>query len=313
MVPHRRKAAAILASPSNAAQLSELTSRCREKRVPMLILGAGANLLVRDEGVDAVVVRLDDPNFKQIAIDEKAGVVTAGAGVDLFKLVPASARAGLEGLVHVAGIPATIGGAVRMNAGGAFGDIGESVKRVQVMSDAGQVYYRDQDDLEFGYRHTNISAPFILEVEFALTPDDPAALMKRYKEIYFHKKNSQPMGDKSAGCCFKNPPAEVGRDGGATHRPQRAQRFFRRRRDRVRNPRQLHRRRAEQDHIHRRAEGDPARRASGQPEVRRETRTRVDHLARLKNQPRSSNGMTTHRIRYAKIPGNAAEKKDTNT
>jgi UDP-N-acetylmuramate dehydrogenase len=120
----------------------------------------------------------------------------------------------MEGLVHVAGIPATIGGAVRMNAGGAFGDIGESVKRVQVMSDAGQVYYRDQDDLEFGYRRTNIAAPFILEIEFELIRDDPAALMKRYKEIYLHKKNSQPMGDKSAGCCFKNPPAEVGATAG---------------------------------------------------------------------------------------------------
>ncbi|MEM9914779.1 MAG: UDP-N-acetylmuramate dehydrogenase [Planctomycetota bacterium] len=202
--------AAILASPSNAAQLSELTARCRERNVPMKILGAGANLLVRDEGVDAVVVRLDDPNFKQIAIDEKSATITAGAGVDLFKLVPASARAGLDGLVHVAGIPATIGGAVRMNAGGAFGDIGESVKRVQVMSDAGQVYYRDRDDLEFNYRHTNISAPFILEVEFDLVASDPEELMKRYKEVYLYKKNSQPMGDKSAGCCFKNPPADVG-------------------------------------------------------------------------------------------------------
>lgn len=206
--------AAILASPSNAAQLSELTARCREKHVPILILGAGANLLVRDEGVDAVVVRLDDPNFKQITIDEKAGAITAGAGVDLFKLVPASARAGMDGLVHVAGIPATVGGAVRMNAGGAFGDIGESIKRVQVMSDAGQVYYRDRDDLEFNYRSTNIRAPFILEVEFDLISDDPEALMKRYKEIYLYKKNSQPMGDKSAGCCFKNPPAEVGATAG---------------------------------------------------------------------------------------------------
>lgn len=206
--------AALLASPSNAAQLSTLVARCHEQHVPILILGAGANLLVRDEGVDAVVVRLDDPNFKQIAIDDKAHTITAGAGVDLFKLVPASARAGLDGLVHVAGIPATIGGAVRMNAGGAFGDIGESVKRVQVMSDAGQVYYRDRDDLEFNYRSTNIRAPFILEVEFELDVDDPEALMKRYKEVYLYKKNSQPMGDKSAGCCFKNPPAEVGATAG---------------------------------------------------------------------------------------------------
>jgi UDP-N-acetylmuramate dehydrogenase len=74
--------AAILASPSNAAQLSELTARCREKQVPMQILGAGANLLVNDAGVDAVVVRLDDPNFKQIAIDEKANTMTVGAGAD---------------------------------------------------------------------------------------------------------------------------------------------------------------------------------------------------------------------------------------
>lgn len=206
--------AAILASPSNAAQLSELTARCREAAVAIRVLGAGANLLVSDAGVDAVVVRLDDPNFKKIEVDAKSGRLTAGAGVDLFKLVPASARAGLDGLVHVAGIPATVGGAVRMNAGGAFGDIGESIKRVQVMSDAGQVYYRDRDDLEFNYRSTNIRAPFILEIEFDLDPDDPAALMKRYKEIYLYKKNSQPMGDKSAGCCFKNPPPEVGATAG---------------------------------------------------------------------------------------------------
>ncbi|MEO1237622.1 MAG: UDP-N-acetylenolpyruvoylglucosamine reductase, partial [Planctomycetota bacterium] len=130
------------------------------------------------------------------------------------KLVPASARAGLSGLVHVAGIPATVGGAVHMNAGGAFGDIGESVRRVRVMSDAGQVFDCDRDDLDFGYRRTNIYEPFILEAEFALDPADPERLMKRYKEIYLHKKNSQPMGDKSAGCCFKNPPPEVGAPAG---------------------------------------------------------------------------------------------------
>ena len=202
--------AALLASPANTAQLAELVGRCHERQVPLRVLGAGANLLVRDEGVDAVVVRLDAENFKQIQIDAKNHTLTAGAGVDLFKLVPASARAGLAGLVHVAGIPATAGGAVRMNAGGAFGDIGESVGRVQVMSEAGQVYYRDRDDLEFGYRQTNITAPLILEIEFALDEADPEALMKRYKEIYLYKKNSQPMGDKSAGCCFKNPGEEVG-------------------------------------------------------------------------------------------------------
>ncbi|MEM8739179.1 MAG: UDP-N-acetylmuramate dehydrogenase [Planctomycetota bacterium] len=226
-VPHRRDAplgaltwyrtggrTAVLASPRDPAELGAVVRRCRERGVGVSVLGAGANLLVSDAGVDGVVVRLDAPRFKTIAIDQEAHTVTAGAGVDLFKLVPASARTGLDGLVHVAGIPATVGGAVRMNAGGAFGDLGASVRRVTVMSDTGEVYTRDRDDLEFGYRSTNIAAPFILEAEFALVPEDPAALMKRYKEIYLYKKNSQPMGDKSAGCCFKNPPAEVGATAG---------------------------------------------------------------------------------------------------
>ena len=204
--------AAVLASPRSAAELSELVQRCKSRYVPIRILGAGANLLVSDAGVDGVVVRLDDPSFKEIKIE--GSTITAGAGVDLFKLVPASAKAGLDGLVHVAGIPATVGGAVRMNAGGAFGDIGESVKRVRVMSDAGEVYDRDRDDLEFGYRQSNIRAPYILEAEFELDANEPAELMKRYKEIYLYKKNSQPMGDKSAGCCFKNPPASAGATAG---------------------------------------------------------------------------------------------------
>jgi UDP-N-acetylmuramate dehydrogenase len=73
------------------------------------------------------------------------------------------------------------------------------------MAEDGQLFDRNRDDLEFGYRRCNIAAPLILEVEFDLQPDDPARLMKRYKEVYLYKKNSQPMGDKSAGCCFKNP------------------------------------------------------------------------------------------------------------
>lgn len=204
--------AAVLASPTNVSQLQELVRRCRQASVPLRVLGAGANLLVRDEGVAGVVVRLDHESFKSIEISEQC--ITAGAGVDLFKLVPASARAGLDGLVQVAGIPASVGGALRMNAGGAFGDVGRAVASVDVMSDAGECYTRTRDDLEFGYRTSNIAAPLILQATFALTPDDPEALMKRYKEIYLYKKNSQPMGEKSAGCCFKNPPAGAGATAG---------------------------------------------------------------------------------------------------
>ncbi|MFP4144711.1 MAG: UDP-N-acetylmuramate dehydrogenase [Phycisphaeraceae bacterium] len=196
--------AEVLARPSSVAQLSAVASRCHQQGVPMRVLGRGANLLVREAGVPGVVVDLSDPAFAQLKIEDET--ITAGAGYDLFKLVLAAARAGLGGLEVLAGIPGSVGGAVRMNAGGAYGDIGQSVRRVQVMSGSGQVYYRDRDDLDFGYRRTNIMAPVILEVEFELTREDPDELARRVKEIFFYKKSSQPMGARSAGCAFKNPP-----------------------------------------------------------------------------------------------------------
>lgn len=205
--------AAILARPSSIAQLSALLARCRQRGVPTYCLGSGANLLVTGAGVDGVVVKLDAPTFAQMSVE--GNFVTAGAGFDLMKLVLATAKAGLGGLEIVAGIPASVGGAVRMNAGGAFGDVGSSVQRVQVMSDAGQVYYRDRDDLVFGYRHSNIVAPYIIEARFELTPENPDDLMRRVKEIFFYKKNSQPMGENSAGCAFKNPTPPGPGEGGS--------------------------------------------------------------------------------------------------
>lgn len=195
--------AALLARPKSVAQLSALVARCNEKLVPVYVMGGGANLLVRDEGVDGVVVRLDDEAFRAVKIE--GTMLTAGPGVDLFSLVSATCKSGLAGLVHIAGIPGTVGGAIRMNAGGAFGDIGESVAKVRLMSAEGDVFERSRDDLSFGYRHTNIVAPFILDVDFDLAEDDPEELNRRMREIFMFKKNSQPMGDKSAGCTFRNP------------------------------------------------------------------------------------------------------------
>ncbi|MFK7788959.1 MAG: UDP-N-acetylmuramate dehydrogenase [Phycisphaeraceae bacterium] len=192
-----------LTHPASIAQLSELVSQCRAKSIPLRILGSGANLLVREAGVPGVIIRLDDPAWSQMAVEDN--IVTVGAGYGLMRLVAETARLGLDGLAQVAGIPASIGGAIRMNAGGTYGDVGQAVKRVQVMSASGQVYHRDADDLEFTYRKSNIDAPFILGAEFELTPTDPKELSKRVKEIYLYKTNSQPFADKSSGCCFKNP------------------------------------------------------------------------------------------------------------
>ncbi len=195
--------ASVLAHPAGVAQLSALAARCYESGLPIYVLGSGANLLVRDEGVAGMVVKLDDPSFAQIKVEGTK--LTAGPGVDLFKLVLECAKEGLAGLAHVAGIPASVGGAVRMNAGGAFGDIGSTVHKVHVMAENGQAYCRDRDDLVFGYRTTNIVAPYILDVEFDMDEADPQEIARRVKEIFLYKKTTQPMAENSAGCAFKNP------------------------------------------------------------------------------------------------------------
>ena len=74
------------------------------------------------------------------------------------------------------------------------------------MDTRGHVYSRDRDDLVFGYRKTNIVAPFILEVVFDLARDSPARIVHELKEVFLYKKNNQPLADRSAGCAFKNPP-----------------------------------------------------------------------------------------------------------
>jgi UDP-N-acetylmuramate dehydrogenase len=204
--------ARVVAHPSSVSQLSALAARGNDTGTPLYVLGAGANLLVRDEGVDGIVVRLDSPQFQQLTIGR--GIVHVGAGYDLAKLVLETAKAGWSGLECLAGVPATVGGAVRMNAGGAFGDIGRSVARVQAMGASGQVYARDRADLVFAYRSTNLSAKFITEVQLELTPGKPEEIRAEVQRVFTLKSNSQPLGAHCAGCAFKNPPAQAGASAG---------------------------------------------------------------------------------------------------
>ena len=121
------------------------------------------------------------------------------------KLVLRCVRDGLSGLECLTGVPGTVGGCVKMNAGGAFGDIGNIVESVQVMTDRAEVYTRHRAELAFAYRSTNISAKFILAAEFRLTEDDPHRILQQVKQIWIYKKNTQPLGQRNAGCVFKNP------------------------------------------------------------------------------------------------------------
>lgn len=189
--------------PRTVEELVEAAKRCRESDVPMYVLGGGANLLVDDAGVKGAVIHLSGGLFTEAQIAD--GKVKVGAGADIGKLVLRCVREGLSGLECLTGIPGTIGGCVRMNAGGAFGDIGNVIESVQVMTEQGEVFTRCRADLAFGYRWTNITSKFILGAELRLQEDDPHRILKQVKQIWIYKKTTQPLGVGSAGCVFKNP------------------------------------------------------------------------------------------------------------
>jgi UDP-N-acetylenolpyruvoylglucosamine reductase len=204
--------------PQSLPQLAEVISRCREADVPFRILGGGANLLVDDEGVDGVVVRLDAPSFTGVdwGDDDRAAngsrpnhqpvLVRVGAGFDMARLTLESVRRGLSGLECMAGIPGSVGGCIRMNAGGRWGEIASVVRDVSVVDSSGQVRTVDKEGIGFGYRHTRLNGAVVCAATLELMPGDPDEIARRYKEIWGAKHAGQPLAAHSAGCVFKNPP-----------------------------------------------------------------------------------------------------------
>ena len=195
--------ASYFVSPRNVDEMLEVVKRCNEHEVPMYALGSGANLLVDDAGVKGAVICLRQGQFMDVSLTEIG--LRAGAGADLGRLVLQCVRQGLSGLECLTGIPGSIGGSVKMNAGGTFGDIGNVVDSVDVMTEAAEMFTRNRPDLAFAYRSTNITAKFILGAEFRLTQDDPHRILKQVKQIWIYKKNTQPLAKRNAGCIFKNP------------------------------------------------------------------------------------------------------------
>ena len=200
-----------LVRPRTIAALETLVRRSRRASVPVRVLGSGANLLIADEGVDGIVLRLDEPVFRELkyGVAPDGGgdgqILRAMAGADMAKTLMDAARRGLEGLSQMAGIPASIGGAVRMNAGGAYGAIGDAIETVVCLTRNGQRVTYPASELRFEYRATNIPDPIILAATFRLAAEDPLAVRDRVKEIFEYKKSTQPLADHSAGCAFKNP------------------------------------------------------------------------------------------------------------
>lgn len=189
--------------PRSPDELARVVSCCHENGIPVHVFGGGSNLLVRDAGVSGVVVRITGEPFSEIEVD--GTTVHSGAGALLSRLIDQTVRSGLAGIETLAGIPGTVGGALRGNAGGRSGDIGQSVHSVTVMTARGETFTRTEDELSFAYRFSSINELVILRATFHLHGDDVEQITRRMRKLWIMKKATQPLTFQSAGCIFKNP------------------------------------------------------------------------------------------------------------
>ncbi len=197
-------AADLWAEIGDPDDLAALRSWARGHGVLVTILGAGSNVLVSDLGARGIVARLVGPSFASV---QRAAPnrVTAGAAVPLPVLLADLASAGLAGLEFLAGIPGTVGGALRMNAGAWGRAIGEWVREVRWMDSDGAAQNVPGAALGFGYRRADgLAGAVILEATFDLAPDEPAAIRARMAE-FRARRVWQRAGEATAGSVFRNP------------------------------------------------------------------------------------------------------------
>jgi UDP-N-acetylmuramate dehydrogenase len=199
--------ASFFARPRTLDELRLVLKRARDASMPFRILGSGSNVLVKDGGVEGLVIQLESPFFSDVSIRET--VVSAGTAVPLTALISQTARAGLSGLEALTGIPGTVGGALRGNAGTRQVAIGQFVRRATVLDVANEIQVRDRDDLSFADRVSNLDEPVILEAEFELGRENPENVVTRMRKVWIAKRENQPYGHQSCGCIFKNPAPDV--------------------------------------------------------------------------------------------------------
>ncbi len=197
-----------LATPRNLDDLGLVGRAVAEAGVPVVVLGRGSNVVVADDGFDGVVVCLAE-GFSQVRWEGTRAV--AGAAVALPRLARAAVERGRLGLEFFVGIPGSVGGAVHQNAG----CHGRETKDVLVSASVwdlrqGVMTERSVEDLELGYRHSNLADhEVVVEARFQTTPGDPAEGERLMREITRWRRDHQPGGTLNAGSVFKNPPGDA--------------------------------------------------------------------------------------------------------
>lgn len=200
--------AELFARVGKDTQLVELLEWAHGARVPVAVVGSGSNLLVADEGVPGLVLKLES----ELASIERVGErgLLCGGGARLPAVAAYAARAGLSGIEFGVNIPGTVGGAVRMNANAYGGELARTLEWVEVATASG-IGRRAPAALRFAYRGSNLRpGEVVARALFALDPAPPEQVKATLAELRARRHEAQPQGIKTFGSTFKNPDAEDG-------------------------------------------------------------------------------------------------------
>jgi UDP-N-acetylmuramate dehydrogenase len=172
--------------------------------IPVTVVGVGSNLLVRDGGIEGVVIRLAR-GFNETSVEGE--LIRAGAAVPDVRLAQVAAEAGLAGLAFYRGVPGTVGGALRMNAGAYGRETKDVLAEARAVDRQGRVHVLKNADFRFSYRHSELPADWIAtQATFRGEPGDKAAIKADMDKITEAREATQPVKSRTGGSTFKNPP-----------------------------------------------------------------------------------------------------------
>lgn len=198
--------AEVLLTPADEADLAYALARIPAD-LPVVVVGLGSNLLVRDGGIAGVVIRLGR-GFGEISV-EAGNRLRAGTAVPDVKVARAAADAGIAGLAFYRGIPGSIGGALRMNAGAHGRETKDVLVAARAVDRQGNVHVLSLADMGFTYRHTSVPDSWIFtEATFEGTSGDPREIARQMEEVADYREKNQPIKERTGGSTFKNPPGQ---------------------------------------------------------------------------------------------------------
>jgi len=203
--------AELLLDVSGEDRVAEVLRIAARHGVPVQVIGNGTNLLVRDGGIPGLTLRFAD-RFADISspatADGQSYTLTAQAGAAMTALANAAADAGLTGLEFAAGIPGTVGGGVRMNAGAYGGEIGDVVVGLACVTRGGEARTYTREEMQFGYRSSRLTDEIVLYVTVLLHKSREDTVRVAMRELNARRRDKQPLTVPCCGSTFKRPPGQ---------------------------------------------------------------------------------------------------------